>query len=48
MRHVETNDETDENIYFNPKLNDLFRKEINRIPLWSAAMKSFFRSPKNP
>lgn len=31
-------------IYFNPKLNDFFRKELNRIPLWSAVMKPHFRS----
>lgn len=33
------------NIYYNPDLNGFFKKQMNRIPLWSAVMKSFFRSP---
>lgn len=32
------------NIHYNPKLNDFFKKELNRIPLWSAVMKQHFGS----
>lgn len=34
-----------DNIYCNPKLNQFFRAEFKRFPLWTAAMKPFFRSP---
>lgn len=33
------------NIYYNPKLNDFFKTQFNRLPLWTAAMKTYFRSP---
>lgn len=31
--------------YFNPKLNTFFKDIFNRLPLWSAVMKPFFKSP---
>lgn len=36
---------TNLNPYYNPSLNALFRKEMNRIPLWTAVMKPLFKSP---
>lgn len=35
----------DTSIYYNESLNEVFKKYFNRLPLWSAVMRSHFKSP---
>lgn len=45
-KNIKTKSKSKENSnpYYNPNLNAIFKKEMNRIPLWTAVMKPYFRS----
>lgn len=34
----------DEDIYYNPEMNPFFKKQFNRLPLWSAVMRKYSKT----